>query len=1123
MLLLHKKPRFKRLHYTLMTAFLVLSLVPLTVISLFFLHTHSQALQEQSHSYLVSMRDTTHQQLTDYISAKESEVMGFVRSELAYASGGRFYGLINAFKHLGSSIEKARHNAQQRYIPGSGDQIKTAVLRESDDYVGSERYRLMHKRYHWAYNELLKRSDFDDILLVDLQGNVSYSVLKNDQFGTNLLSGRYQGSALGDTFRQIQHLANLNNPVQKERIPVYISDFTKTDGISHAWFAAPIIQQDYLHSYALLRLPLNGISKLIKNDTSAVYTLLAGPDLSRRSLNIKPEIIELHSEILKQGLTGNSMVTSYSNRAGEKLIAAFSPVQFKGLNWALSVQLPERVAYARVHQLEKVFIAAMLLVTILVFLASHFFSGFIAAPLLKLTWAAEKLSAGDLDQTLTYSDRKDELGRLALSFERMRCSIREKLLTIQEQNEKLENSLQVIQHQNQELQLADKLKDEFLATTSHELKTPLHGMIGIAEALMAGSGGQLSANLRYQLEIIVHSGQRLSGLIDDLLDYHKIRYGTLDLNQRATDLFTATSLVLQLSTHLIGTKRLRIINQVPIGLPAVLADPQRLEQVLYNLIGNAISYTREGKVVISVSQLEHHLRIEIVDTGQGIPAEQLEYLFEPLSQPGSGCYRQDSGLGLSVSRQLIELMGGTLYVSSQPQAGTTFSFTLPLATDNPTSEEQKQPVSHFRPQLPPVQATLPEELPENSHAPLILAADNDPVNLRVLESFLRLEGYRVKTACEASEVLRITEQEKPALLLLDLMLPGMSGYQLCQALRSDYPASELPIIMLTSHNQSDDRVKGFEAGANDYLSKPFNKQELAARVKTHQSACQNDNLLSEISRLKQQMRQGEDSLSELINIQNQLLNQLDSSPEAIICLNAEKQVCYSNQAAARLFQRTPAQLQLSNADELIASSYLHNATEHYCGAIDIFIRDQRRRIQGNTRRLASCSGLDSMFVLDPGVDHRDNRLRNLETAVDALSDFASGGNSQQLEPLKQLGGEFRQLAERACGEQENRPKAMRETLVNAMTCALSYWQQSSGKSKFAFAEESGLWRVYLDRSTLQTRTLDKYLRIETLPKTPRWRTVLSSIDFILDACNSDNEQRHQLEQLRLRLNKLVSH
>ncbi len=240
----YRKQKFKRLQNTLMLAFLVLSITPLTIIALLFLHSHTTDLQEQSTSHLTSVRDTKQQQIIDYMYAKESEVMGFVRSELAYASAGRFYGIVNAFRDLGTSIDDAREHAQQRYIPGSGDQVKTSVLPQSDVYKGSERYRLLHKRYHWAYLELLKRSDFDDILLIDLSGNVTYSIFKNEDFGTNLLTGEYKDNVLGDTFRQLKDLVTERRKTNQDYTPVVISDFSVTNGRQVAWLGAQSFAKD---------------------------------------------------------------------------------------------------------------------------------------------------------------------------------------------------------------------------------------------------------------------------------------------------------------------------------------------------------------------------------------------------------------------------------------------------------------------------------------------------------------------------------------------------------------------------------------------------------------------------------------------------------------------------------------------------------------------------------------------------------------------------------------------------------------------------------------------------------------------------------------------------------------
>ncbi|KIF54954.1 response regulator [Vibrio owensii] len=1123
----YKKQKFKRLQSTLMTAFLVLSITPLTITAIFFLQSHSKDLQEQSTSHLLSVRDTKQQQIIDYFAAQETEVMGFVRSELAYASGGRFYGLVNAFSRLGHDIDEARENAQHRYIQGSGDQIKTSILPESSNYVGSERYRLLHKRYHWAYLELLKRSDFNDILLVDIDGNVTYSINKDDNYGTNLLTGRYKETALGRTFKRLSEDVSARRKVNEDYTPVVVSDFDIENGKQVAWLGAPIVQQGYLHSYAMFRLPNNGITKLIAeiNRDSSIETLLVGSDHKPRTINTKQEDIQNSLEIVDKALAGDTEVGTYSNRLGEEMIAAFTPIETRGLTWALVVQLPEKEAFARVHQLEKLFVIAMLIAIVLVVIASHYLSNFITSPLLKLTWAAEKVSAGDLDETTFNTERKDEIGRLAISFERMQRSIREKIQTIKQQNEELESNIKLIQKQNEELQLADKLKDEFLATTSHELRTPLHGMVGIAETLVSGANGAIPASQKYQLDIIIKSGQRLANLVDDLLDYHKMRYGSMDIQKSAVSLASATRLVLELSGHLLGNKTIRIINQVPADLKAVSADPQRLEQVLYNLIGNAIKYTSEGKIVISAMVVDDQVRVQVVDTGQGIPAEHLEHIFEPLIQAGQDAshYRQGAGLGLSISRQLIELMGGSLYVSSQPMVGTTFSFTLPLASEEEIQATQSLAArGHF--QIPEANFENNDDLslPENPDGPLLYVADDEPVNLRVLESFLRLEGYRVRTISDGPETLALIEQEKPELLLLDIMMPGMSGYQVCSELRETYDHAELPIIMLTALSQTEDRVRGFEAGANDYLTKPFNKQELAARIQAHLTASKAEMRHIENKLLESELRQRAEVEASLLETQGRLLEQLESAPEAIICLREDQRIRFANEAACKLFKRSLEQLKRSSADELIAPKFLTVKQPHYCGKIDIYIEDIRQNIEADILKLPEGSGLDVMYIFNVGGGANAARIHNLETAVEVLSCYAFDGDKDQLQKLKELGGEFTRLADKALGNKKDKQELLREVLVDTMTHALEYWESVTGETKFAFAEQSGLWRVYLDRSTLQTRTLDKYMRIETLPKTPRWRTVLSSIEFILEHCKEQSPERAYIEAQRDKMQRLLT-
>ncbi|WP_299019007.1 response regulator [uncultured Photobacterium sp.] len=1122
--------RFKRLQHTLMLAFLVLSITPLTLSALFFLNSHTNDLAEQSTNHLASLLENKQKQLNTFFSARKSEVQSFARSELANASGGRFYGLVGAYHQLGDISYQTQGRDRSRYF------TETLTAKPHDgsnnsNYVGHERYRLMYKRYNWAYDEYLKRSDFSDILLVDIQGNVVYSAFSPDKFSYNLLAEDTPFTALRQTFAAIKNKAE-QQQIEPEHVPVAFTDFSvdPTSKDYTAWFAAPIIQQGYLHSYVFFQLSNEAISKFMTDAGSSntyVHTLLIGNDHLSRLPTPQTLPDNLSSPGIENALSGNNGVGSFLNFNQVPVLSAFAPIDVMGNAWALVIELPEEEAFARIRQLEKLFVIAMVTAIVLVIIASHWLSNSITAPLLRLTWAAERVSAGDMDQKIESTERSDEIGRLATSFARMQRSVREKMTLIREQNNEQEQSLQVIQQQNEELQTTDKLKDEFLATTSHELRTPLHGMVGIAESLLAGANGPIQHSQRRQLEMMINSGQRLTNLVDDLLDYHKMRYGDLDINKQPVDLASAIRLVLELSTHLLGSKPVRIINQIPDDLPLVLGDEQRLEQILYNLVGNAIKYTSEGKIILSATQLENQIRIQVVDTGQGISPEQLEHIFEPLIQANTnnGNYRQGAGLGLSISRQLIEIMGGRLYVSSQPMVGTTFSFTLNQASEEDIADiQQAIPSNHF--QVPSLDTAHCEinDLPENQDGDLLLIVDDEPVNLQVLTNYLRLEGYRVITAESGPQALEQLESQQPALLLLDIMMPGMNGYEVCQHLRKQHSPLELPIIMLSALGQVQDRVRGFECGANDYLTKPFNKEELTARIRAHIQAGKTEVQRQKNQALEQEIKHRESIEAGLLETQSRLLGLLESTSEGIICVQEDGRIRYANSAAGKLFQRAPEVIERHNIEDILATHLPADITNsrHFNGSLIYRIGEELKTLETDVINLPEGSGLQRMFIFDNGGAATQQRVQVLENAIDVLSGFAFDGDKGNLQQLRELGGEFTRLADKLDNSVQNKTDSLRVLLVDVMKATLKLWETSAQKNKFELAEESGLWRVYLDRSTLQTRTLDKYLHLETLPKTPRWRTVLSTIDFVLERCCAPTPERQNIKKMKDKLQHLVS-
>ncbi|WP_188009068.1 hybrid sensor histidine kinase/response regulator [Grimontia hollisae] len=1124
---MQKKQKFKRLKHTLMLAFLVLSITPLTLLAIFFLESHSSDLEQQSTTHLSFLRDNKKEQIISYFAARQSEVKSFSRSELATASGGRFYGLIAAFHQLGDTEKEARKAARERYAVSPPQ--NQAQPPQDANFIGSERYRLLHKRYDWAYKEHLKRSDFSDILLVDIHGNVAYSALKDDVFAANLLSEQWRDTAIGKTFAELHDIAN-TPLVDDDDMPIVFSDFSQQEnGEMVAWFAAPIIQQGYLHSYVLFRLTNTTLDKMLKTspqEKGYISTLLVGSDMIPRNIVSTERLTPINSNAIEAALSGLRDVGSFLSPNNERVLGAYAPVQIQDKTWALILELPEEEAFARIYQLEKIFVVVMVIAILLVVIGSHLLSHSITAPLLKLTWAAEQVSAGDLDQKINNTDREDEIGRLAVSFARMQRSVRDKLALIREQNKELEQNIQLIKQKNEELQQADRMKDDFLATTSHELRTPLHGMVGIAESMLAGAEGPLPERQKHQLRMIINSGERLSNLVDDLLDYHKMRYGDVEISPQAVDTANAVRLVIELSSRLLGGKPVRIINQVPIDLPLVRADGQRLEQVLYNLIGNAIKYTDEGKIIISATVLQGQLRIQVVDTGQGIPSDQLEYIFEPLTQAreSNTQYRQGAGLGLSISRQLIDIMGGQLYVSSQPMVGTTFSFTLPLATEEDKAKTRLANNVHFaapHAELEPVDYT---QLPENPDGPLILVVDDEPVNLQILNNFLRLEGYRVKAVENGRQAIEFITMEKPALMLLDVMMPELSGYEVCTHLRERYSRAELPIIMLSALGQVQDKVKGFDAGANDYLTKPFNKDELSARIRAYINASLTEQEREQNRALQKEIHFREQVEAGLREVQNRLLGMLDTASEGIICVQEGGRITYANDACSEIFHLSAEQIERHQLDDFLAMALPEPEASrgHYSGQFRFKVEGDIVNIETDLITLPESSGLQMMLILNTGKKASSHRVHLLENAVSALADYAYDGDLEKLQQLRELGGEFTRMADRFSGNKPDKASILRETLVKVMTMTLSYWSHSTGKTKFDLAEESGLWRVYLDRSTLQTRTLDKYLHVETVPKSPRWRTVISTIDFVLERCSDKSKERSELEILRERLQKLIA-
>jgi signal transduction histidine kinase/CheY-like chemotaxis protein len=420
----------------------------------------------------------------------------------------------------------------------------------------------------------------------------------------------------------------------------------------------------------------------------------------------------------------------------------------------------------------------------------------------------------------------------------------------EEKENALKDSLAAQKSVNDRLRNVDKLKDQFLANTSHELRTPLQGIIGLSEGLMEE---EEDAEKRSSLQMITASGRRLNNLVNDLLDFSKLKNQEIVLNQQPVSLHALADVVLRNMEPLAKGKHLKLMNQVSAELPAAWGDEDRLQQILFNLVGNAVKFTETGTIAVTAEQDGAFLKMSIADTGVGIAPENKDRVFSEFEQLDDSNERTQggTGLGLPITKRLVELHGGKIGFESKIGAGTTFHFTLPLAKEGaavpasgPTLFNMAEGARTLAGRIgmeDTARISTPVLLPLLSNAEdaeyyrgRILVVDDEPVNQQVLRSYLTPQHYQVVQAMSGEEALEILARQQPFnLVLLDVMMPRMSGYELCQRIREKYLPSELPIIMITAKNQVSDLVEGLNTGANDYLTKPFSKDELLARLRTH--------------------------------------------------------------------------------------------------------------------------------------------------------------------------------------------------------------------------------------------------------------------------------------------------
>lgn len=393
-----------------------------------------------------------------------------------------------------------------------------------------------------------------------------------------------------------------------------------------------------------------------------------------------------------------------------------------------------------------------------------------------------------------------------------------------------------IKVQKDKLEQANKEKTEFLATTSHELRNPLHSILNMSQAVLDVERENLSKKSIKNLQAVIAVSRHSSLLVNDLLEVTILTNGEPTIRKTPVSLPAVVAGVIDMAEYRVIGKDIQIINEIPQDFPFLYGDENRIVQILFNLLHNAIKFTYEGEIIVRADHDEKTAYISVYDTGIGIEADKISHIFDAYEQgiPEGHMSEGGFGLGLSISKKLVELHGGIIEVDSEPGEGSVFVFTIPLSTDSP--EDRSMIATSLEESYRNTSLGLFDEADTSmdyvrNHLPRIMVVDDDAINLQTMSSILSEDQYEVHTFISAESALENLDAYEWDLIISDVMMPRMSGYEFTQKVRQKYTMSELPILLLTARGRIEDIPLGFEVGTNDYVTKPVETAELRSRVK----------------------------------------------------------------------------------------------------------------------------------------------------------------------------------------------------------------------------------------------------------------------------------------------------
>ncbi|MCP3870235.1 MAG: response regulator [Gammaproteobacteria bacterium] len=783
----------------LIVLLLTLSLLPFIIVGFLLLNHARIALSDQAFDQLQNVRDTKRAQLTRYAEGIQSDVR--VLSESSYIGAA-----LDAF----ASVARNGEIDQTEY-----------------DYYESLAYGRSFKRF-------LEEYGYKDLMLVTNAGDVVYSLRREADLAQNLRTGPLKDSLLAQAFE---------TGLEK----VLWTDFQiyePSGGQLISFVIAPVVRLDETLGIVVLKLgiqPINeimlersgmgetgetylvGLDKLMRSDTYL--------DPVNRSVHTSfhnPSMGSVDTEASRNALAGRSGEGITRDYRGASVLAAYTTLNFNGSNWALIAEIDESEAFADIHELRNLMGVILLVVIAVVVAAAMFIATVFTRPILLLANASVDIAEGDLSHEVTI-ESDDELGVLARNFNKMRLAIRDKIKEVNEKKEALDRVNEglegLVEERTRDLakakevaEVATRTKSDFLANMSHEIRTPMNAIVGMSHLALQT---KLDSRQRNYVEKVQRSAESLLGIINDILDFSKIEAGKLSIEKTAFRLED----VLDNLSNLVGLKAeeksLELLFDIDKEVPmAFIGDPLRLGQILVNLGNNAVKFTGQGEVVVSVKLVERsdagiRLQFQVRDTGIGMTDQQQNKLFQSFSQADSSTTRKygGTGLGLVISRKLVEMMGGEIGVESVLGQGSTFTFNVSLQ--------------------PQQGAVIPRtRLAGSMESRRVLVVDDNASAREVMVSILDSFGLEVGQAANGEEAIGMLaaacESKEPyKMVLMDWRMPGMDGVETTRFIQSDSRLTEAPtVIMVTAYGREDVMQAAEEMNLSGFLTKPVTASTL---------------------------------------------------------------------------------------------------------------------------------------------------------------------------------------------------------------------------------------------------------------------------------------------------------